>query len=221
MEIVLVRHAEPEWVKDGLSVDNPPLTDRGHEQARLLAPRLQAETFDEIFVSPLVRAGQTLAPSGLTAQTAHWLEEIRNPVWHGTPAEKAEAAYREDRARPSEERWMGLPGGEPVSEFVARIRENAGLFLAERGVEPAATSLPVWKIAEPGRRLLFVAHAGTNAVIICSLLGLEPVPWEWDRFVINHGSISRLEAMPTGDGFSFGLTRLSDTEHLPHDLRTR
>jgi probable phosphoglycerate mutase len=221
MEIVLVRHAEPEWVRDGLNIDNPPLTDRGHEQARLLAPRLQTETFDEIFVSPLVRAGQTLAPSGLTGQTAHWLEEIRNPLWHGTPAEKAEAAYREDRARRSEERWAGLPGGEPVSDFVARIRESVGLFLAERGVLPTESSLPVWTIGEPGRRLLLVAHAGTNAVIICHLLGLEPVPWEWDRFVLGHASISRLEALPTGDGFTFALTRLSDCEHLPRDARTR
>ena len=26
MEIVLIRHGEPEWVLDGLNVDNPPLT---------------------------------------------------------------------------------------------------------------------------------------------------------------------------------------------------
>ena len=27
MEIILERHAEPEWVRDGLSIDDPPLTD--------------------------------------------------------------------------------------------------------------------------------------------------------------------------------------------------
>ncbi|MFM9084444.1 MAG: histidine phosphatase family protein, partial [Actinomycetota bacterium] len=37
MEIVLVRHAEPEWVKDGFNVDDPPLTERGHRQAEHLA----------------------------------------------------------------------------------------------------------------------------------------------------------------------------------------
>jgi broad specificity phosphatase PhoE len=31
MEIILVRHAEPEWVRDGFSIDDPPLTERGHE----------------------------------------------------------------------------------------------------------------------------------------------------------------------------------------------
>ena len=41
MEITLIRHAEPEWVRDGLNVDNPPLTSRGHQQARLLADSLR------------------------------------------------------------------------------------------------------------------------------------------------------------------------------------
>ena len=33
MEIVLVRHGEPEWVRNELNVVDPPLTDRGHMQA--------------------------------------------------------------------------------------------------------------------------------------------------------------------------------------------
>ena len=30
-------HGEPEWVLDGLNVDNPPLTARGHRQAEAMA----------------------------------------------------------------------------------------------------------------------------------------------------------------------------------------
>ncbi|MDH4144146.1 MAG: histidine phosphatase family protein [Acidimicrobiia bacterium] len=226
-ELVLVRHAEPEWARNGFNVDNPPLTERGQRQARLLAERLAGERFDEILVSPLVRTRQTAAPVlgrlGAPEAIAPWLEEIRNPIWHGTPVEKAEAAYRADRARASHERWEGLPGGERVSDFVARIREASGLFLEERGVKPLAGPLPVWSRPEPGPtgRILVVAHAGTNGVLICNLLGLEPVPWEWERFVLNHASITRLEAIELGDGITFSLTRLSDVEHLPGELRTR
>ena len=36
MEFLLIRHAEPEWVKDGLSIVNPPLTKRGFDQAERL-----------------------------------------------------------------------------------------------------------------------------------------------------------------------------------------
>lgn len=225
MEITLVRHAEPEWVRQGFNVDDPPLTERGREQARHLAGRLAEEEFDEVYVSPLTRARQTLAPlldkTGRPEVVAPWLEEIRNPVWHGTPAEKAEQAYREDRAKPSAERWHGLPGGEPVREFVQRIRGGAEAFLGERGIRRTDAELPVWEVDGPARRILLVAHAGTNSVTICQLLGLQPTPWEWDRFVLGHASITRLEALALGDGQTFSLTRLSDVEHLPVELRTR
>ena len=53
------------------------------------------------------------------------------------------------------------------------------------------------------------------------MLGLEPTPWEWDRFVLGHTSISRLEALELGDGYTFSLTKLSNVEHLTTDPRTR
>ena len=149
-----------------------------------------------------------------------WLEEIRNPIWQGTPAEKAEEAFRANRALPSHEQWEGLPGGEKVRDFVGRVRAGAAQFLAERGIEPVRDDLPVWTVGRPGR-VLIVAHAGTNSVIACHLLGLQPTPWEWDRFVLGHASVTRIEALPVGDGNTFSLTRLSDVEHLPPDLRTR
>lgn len=220
-----MRHAEPEWVKDGLNVVNPPLTGRGHRQAERLAEALAGEHFDEVYVSPLTRARQTAAPVlaalGRDEVIDPWLEEIRDPEWHGTPAERAAQAYREMRERPVEHRWMGIEDGEPVKDFTDRIRLGTTMFLAERGVERSDHELPVWKVLEPGDRILLVAHAGTNSVVICHLLGLEPTPWEWDRFVLGHASISRLEAIPVHQSFTFSLTKLSDTEHLAADDRTR
>ncbi len=225
MEIVLIRHGEPQWIRDGLNVVNPPLTERGHEQAQRLADRLAGEQFDEVLVSPLVRARQTAAPLlealGRPEAVDPWLEEIRDPVWHGTPAEKAAEAYAELRGRPAEERWHGLDGGESIRDFVARIRAGASSFLADRGVVRSEVELPVWRIAEPGARIALVAHAGTNSVTIGHLLGLQPTPWEWDRFVLGHTSVSRIEAMELEDGFTFTLTKLSDLEHLPAADRTR
>ena len=221
-----MRHGEPEWIRDGLNVDNPPLTERGHRQALAMAAALGEEAFDEVFCSPLTRARQTAAPLyerlGRTEAIDPWLEEIRNPIWHGTPAEKAEEAFREEKARPSSDRWRGLDdlGGEHVGSFVARIRQGCGLFLAERGVEGVDGEFAVWEMKEPDQRIVLVAHAGTNAVVICHLLGLAPTPWEWERFVLNHASVTRLRSMPLGDGHTFCLTRLSDVEHLESGDRT-
>ena len=54
MEFVLIRHAQPEWVKDGLSIVNPPLSTLGFRQADVLGERLKDDRFDHVFVSPLL-----------------------------------------------------------------------------------------------------------------------------------------------------------------------
>jgi 2,3-bisphosphoglycerate-dependent phosphoglycerate mutase len=225
MEIVLIRHGEPEWVREGFNIDNPPLTERGERQAEAMAESLRHEHFDEVYSSPLVRTRQTAAPLfaalGKPETIAPWLEEIRNPIWHGTQREKADRAYAEDRARSAEDRWKGLDGGEHVGEFVDRIHTGVTAFLFDRSLVRSTQQLCVWDGPVDDKRIALVAHAGTNSVVICHLLGLQPTPWEWERFVINHASISRVESMRLADGVTFCLTRLSDVEHLSTADRTR
>ena len=69
MELVLIRHGEPEWVRDGLNVVDPPLTERGRRQARRVAEALDGEDFDEIVISPLHRPRLTAAPHARTMTT--------------------------------------------------------------------------------------------------------------------------------------------------------
>lgn len=225
MEILLIRHGEPEWVRDGLNIVDPPLTARGRLQAQRLGEELHTEEFHHVIVSPLLRARQTAAPLlGLQRrreQIEPFLEEIREPNWHGTPSELAAAAYAEDRRRPAEGRWEGVQyGGEPPRDFVERVRRGSTDYLAGLGIYRAEQRLPVWHLEQPDLKIAVVAHSGTNGVLLCQLLGLDPVPWEWDRFVTRHASITRLESMELGDGHTFSLRQLSDVEHLPRDART-
>ena len=175
-------------------------------------------------MSPLLRARQTAAPLlaalGCGETVEPFLEEIREPNWHGTPAELAATAYQEDRDQVSELRWDGLAGGEPPREFVERVRAGADAYWSSRGMARAAQTLPMWSLDQPDQRIAVFAHSGTNGVLLCQLLGLQPVPWEWDRFVTMHASITRLTTFKMHDGFTFALNRLSDVEHLPHDART-
>jgi broad specificity phosphatase PhoE len=225
VEIVLIRHGQPEWVKDGLNVVDPPLTDMGQEQAARMAEMLAKESFDEVLVSPLRRARQTAAPLyellGRSEQIEPWLEEIRDPGWHGTPAEKAQQAYAELKGRTVGERWNGLVGGESIREFTDRIHVGARQFLRRRGIVRIEHELPIWSAGDAGKRIALVAHAGTNSITIGHMLGLDPTPWEWDRFVLGHASISRVEALPVKDGWTFSLTALSNAEHIPVDRRSR
>ncbi|MDO8390027.1 MAG: histidine phosphatase family protein [Actinomycetota bacterium] len=225
MDITLIRHGEPEWVRDGLNVVDPPLTARGLMQAEQVAVALGGEQFDEVIVSPLRRARQTAAPLlsalGRDEVIEPFLHEIREPDWHGTPSELARTAYEEERSRAAEERWTGLRGGgEAPRDFVERVRTGGVAYWAGRGMYRAKQILPVWHLDQPSHRVAIVAHAGTNGVLLCQLLGLDPVPWEWDRFVTHHASITRLTTMQMRDGHTFSLTRLSDVEHLPKDSRT-
>ncbi|MFP6640606.1 MAG: histidine phosphatase family protein, partial [Myxococcota bacterium] len=91
MEIVLVRHAQPDWEPGGRAVDNPDLTELGRAQAECVARELADETFDAIYVSPLERAAQTAAPllgqRGIQGQTCSWLREMGMPVLDGQTSE--------------------------------------------------------------------------------------------------------------------------------------
>lgn len=225
MEIVLVRHGQPEWIRNGLNVVDPQLTELGMRQARLASEVLAEEQFDDVLVSPLRRARQTAEPLlrrlNRPEVVESWLHEIREPNWHGTPAELSAKAYEEERHRAAEDRWRGVEGGEPSRDFVERVRGGMTGWFGGRGMFRAEQILPVWHIARPDARLVIVAHAGVNGVLLSLLLGLVPVPWEWDRFVTPHASITRLESMELADGHTFSLTRLGDVEHLAKDERTR
>lgn len=224
MEIVLIRHGQPEWVRDGLNVADPPLTELGRRQAEWMAEALRDEHFDEVLVSPLTRARQTAEPLnkllGREEVIEPWLEEIRDPDWHGTPSDHSEALYQELAGRPVDDRWHGLIGGESARAFTQRIHAGAACFMTERGAQRIEHDIAQWKIAEPGRRVALVAHGGTNAVTIGHLLGFDPTPWEWERLRLGHASISRLTAVPVHGGFTFSLTSMSNLEHVPHDHRS-
>lgn len=227
MEIVIIRHAQPEWVKDGFSVDNPPLTELGFQQAEALAVELKSEYFDEILVSPLVRTQQTAAPilEALNRDLViePWLEEIRNPIWHGTPQERADAAWKAEKAKASHERWSGIEGGEPVSEFVDRINLGVAGFLAHRGLSRSNKDLPVWETNEnfvEDKKIALICHAGSGSVSLCHMLGFPATPWEWERLVIGHATINRISTLSLADGVTFGLTQLSGNHHLSPEMRT-
>ena len=226
MELVLVRHGQPAWTRDRSAQVDPELTDLGHRQALLTAERLAATRFDRLLVSTATRAQQTAAPiraqlDGVAAEDREWLHEIRSPgAWQGTPVEEIGRVLREARIRPRADWWDGLPGGESFRDFHARVTSGLEAELAALGVDHDPSS-GLWRVPEEDqRRLLMVAHAGTNSVVLGRLLGLEPEPWEWERFASDHTSLTLLRSVPIGGGHIFSLQRFSDVSHLPPDLVT-
>jgi broad specificity phosphatase PhoE len=224
MELVLVRHAQPEWTRDRTAQVDPGLTDVGRRQADLAAERLASEVFDRILVSTATRARETAAPvldltSSTPADERAWLHEIQMPAaWEGTPSEEVGRVLAHARGRPRDEWWDGLPGGESFRDFHARVTRGLVEELAVLGVHRDAAGL--WHVPEDAPRLLLVAHAGTNSVVLGHLLGLDPEPWEWERFASDHASLTVLRSTPIASGNIFSLQRFSDVAHLPPELVT-
>jgi probable phosphoglycerate mutase len=225
VELVFIRHGQPEWDRGGLAVVDPPLTDVGQRQADHVGDAFVGRPVDRLLVSPLVRAQQTAEPVakalGLEPETLPWLAEIASPAWDGTPSDTVEAVFAEARAKPLDEQWDGLPGGESFRDFHRRVTGGLVGLLAQLGCERLTEFPPLWRLTDPGPRVAIVAHAGTDAVCLGHLLGIEAVPWEWERFVSFHASVSVVRPMPIAEAHSFSLFRFSDTSHLPEDLQTR
>jgi broad specificity phosphatase PhoE len=226
MELIFLRHAQPEWRRDGSSFVDPSLTELGHIQARLLASAArQWPTPTELLVSPKSRTRQTAEPLlrslSMDAQSVPFFEEIRLPDWSETPAEAVDRTLRQARDRPMDQWWDGLPGGESFRDFHQRITTGLCALLEKRGATRASTDPPgLWTIDDPEQRLVFVGHGGSNAVALTYLLDLQPVPWEWERFVSQHASVTRVRTRRIAGGHIFSLRSFSCVNHLPEDLRS-
>ena len=148
------------------------------------------------------------------------LTEMRVPPWEGEPEEQVQRIFAESRSRPPEEWWDGLEGGESFRDFHQRIDRTLTGLLAGRGVTRDPEQRHLWRSRGDRGRVVVVAHGGTNSVALTLLLGVEPTPWEWERFVLNHGSIARVRNVPLAGGHVWSLRAFNDQEHLADDERT-
>jgi probable phosphoglycerate mutase len=228
MQLILVRHGEPEWTNERGTVVDPRLTERGRAQAGHAADHLAGPLaeggFDRVLVSPLRRARETAEPIvdrlATEAEVLPFLAEIGIPAWEGEPAEYVERVFAEQRLRPVEALWDGLDGAESFHDFHDRVTGGWQDLLAGIGVTPCHDQPKLYRIDEPDQRIVTVAHGGTNAVTIATLLGIPPVPWEWERFVSYHASVTVIESSEISGAHAFTLRRLSDLSHLPSELHT-
>ena len=231
MELVLVRHAQPQWyVDDAHQGIDPCLSELGFRQAELLADELEGEHFDHIFVSPLLRARQTVAPLLKRLErdevVVEWLREIKDPPWAGDSRANVQALFDAEDIAPLDHRWNGLPGGERIDDFHDRINVGLDSFLADYGITRHEHEIPSWAaldgdpaVVANGPKILWIAHGGTNAVVTAALLGANRAPFDWFRFWYGHATIGRFQARSTS-GIIFFAQRGMENHHIPPDMRT-
>jgi probable phosphoglycerate mutase len=170
-QAVLVRHAETEWTLSGRHTGRTdlPLTERGREAARLLAPRLAGYEFALVLVSPARRARETCELCGLAAyaQVREDLHEWDYGEYEGLTSTEIE------QRRPGWSLWRdGCPGGEDAAAAGAR---------ADRVIEELAGA--------PGPVAAF-SHG--HALRVLGARWVELAPEEGARLGLSTGSLSRL-----------------------------
>lgn len=125
-ELLLVRHAETEWSRDGRHTGRTdiPLSAAGRAAAEALRPRLEAWRFELVLVSPLARARETCELSG---HSAHAQPRADLQEWdYGNYEGLTTAQIKSER-----EDWSlwrdGCPGGESAQD----VGRRADRVLAE------------------------------------------------------------------------------------------
>jgi probable phosphoglycerate mutase len=201
MELLWVRHGEPERIAPGRGVPaDPPLTALGRQQAQRLAAWLAPEPVDAVISSPLRRATETAAPiaaaHGLDVEVVDGLIEYDSTSDHYIPAEELSATKDERWLAMVEGRWESF-GADPPEVFVARIRVTV-----DRLVERFA-----------GQRVVAVCHGGVVNVALGLVLGIGGDRPLW--FEPGYSSLHRVKASRSG------VRSIASVNELAHLQGTR
>ncbi len=195
MELLLIRHAQPLRVQDADGPADPELSEKGHEQARLLAEYLVDESIDAIAASPLRRARQTAEPlaaaKGVVVTVHDGIAEYDRESGEYIPIEDLRAE--------------GLPGWQDV--LTGNVHRAAGVdpFEFRAGVVTAIEDIIE---SHTGQTVAVVCHGGVINAYISHILNIEDPS---GFFYPNYTSIHRLAAARSGQRT---VLSLNETAHL-------
>ena len=230
MEIVLIRHGQPEWVKDGEYTVDPGLTEIGKKQAEKSASTFEKHSIDEIWVSPLNRAKETLKPFeqrniGCKIKTFDWLREALDDDEKKLIGESQETIreYFDHRNTRSFEDWMETTHGAYMKGFSENIVKNLEESLSDIGVISTDSrydrlfDLSSSKISN----LMIISHAGTMSTLLSYLLNLPLYPWTWRKFLPRHAGHTFLRSTEISSGHFFRMKEFNNVSFMDNgELKT-
>ena len=169
MEVVLARHGETDWSRDGRHTGSTdvPLTKRGEAQARAVGAALRGRSFALVLSSPLQRALETARLAGFSPEVRPGLAEWNYGEYEGrtTPEIRKQV--------PDWTIWRyGAPGGESPEQ----VGERADRVITELG--------------EVEGDVLVFAHGHLLRVLAARWLELPPS--DGRLFALDSGTLSAL-----------------------------
>ncbi|HEY4238451.1 MAG TPA: histidine phosphatase family protein [Kofleriaceae bacterium] len=203
MNVLLVRHGETPWNREGRYQGRTdiPLSPDGERQVAALGVRLATVPIVSAVCSPLARARRTaeaiLAGRELELQTDAGLLEISHGAWEGQLASDAAISHAEMfgtwRSNPDRDTPAG-PGAETLGDVEARAWPVLARLCAQLGADGTG---------------LIAAHDAVNRVLLCRVLGL-PLSRVW-KFRQAPATLNVLSGSSLDD---LQVVRINDAEHV-------
>ena len=204
MNILLVRHGETAWNREGRYQGRTdiPLSETGQAQVRALGERLRPVQIQIAYASPLSRAKNTAEAILAGRQGVPlWLDanlvEISHGDWEGQLASDVEISHAEMfgtwRSNPGRNSPAG-PGAETLGDVETRAWAVLDKICNDLGENDTA---------------LIAAHDAVNRVILCRVLGLS-----LDRVWSFRQAPASLNVLAGPSIAELQVVRLNDSEHV-------
>ena len=227
MEIVLIRHGQPDW---GSGVDiytkNPGLTDLGKLQSEKSSSVFEKNEMDELWVSPLKRAQETFTPFedkkiAKSTYTYEWLQEMHDEeeqALYGKSKEEVMAFFAQRNSQSFED-WAETSHGKHMEVFSKNIVSNLEVELGNRGVVSLDAKydrrFDLSKTIVD--RLMIISHAGTMSVLLSYFLNMPLYPWTWRKFLPRHTGHTFLRSTEISSGHFFRMKEFNNVSFMDND----
>ena len=218
MEIVFIRHGDPNYELDAL-------TEKGILEAKALIPRVEKMNADYYYVSPLGRARQTaqiaIERIDKEAKVLDWLREFPAVVKHICEPDPGPQCWD---WMPSD--WAKEPSFYDIDHFydhpvmkkghVKEIYEDVinhfDALLKKHGYAKNGKTFDVLKANHD--TLCFFCHFGIECVLLSYLINVSPMIL-WHGFVASTSSVTIVNTEERQKGIaSFRISHFGDTSHL-------
>ena len=218
MEIVFIRHGDPNYELDAL-------TEKGILEAKALIPRVEKMNADYYYVSPLGRARQTaqiaMERIDKEAEVKDWLKEFPavvehicepNPgpqCWDWMPSDWAKEPSFYDIDRFYDHPVMA---NGHVKEIYEDVLRHFDALLKKHGYAKNGKTFDV--LNGNHDTLCFFCHFGIECVLLSYLINVSPMIL-WHGFVAAPSSVTIVNTEERQKGIaSFRISHFGDTSHL-------
>jgi probable phosphoglycerate mutase len=201
VELLLIRHAQNDWVKSGRLAGRTPavhLNDEGKNQAKALGSRLESSKLTALYSSPLERARETAEAIAdrhpeLTVIVEEGLNEVDFGAWAGERLRKLRRRrlWQTVQRTPSQ---ATFPGGEAIRNMQNRLINTLESIAANYG----------------SGRVAVVSHSDVIKAAVAHYAGMHLDMFQ--RLIISPASISTVVLGQHGPL----IVQLNDTSHYTY-----